>query len=488
MTQLSSSTITASLQQTPVRPARRSGLWVSVALALVLVAVSLAYLWVDSRFIYLLTYTWFGVAYGVFLQYGRFCMASAVRDLFAIGVPRMAVGVLIAVMLYAVISAFIQQAGFNSFHAHPIGWHVIIGGAIFGLGMVLSGGCASSSLYKTGEGNLGGALVLFAISFSQAWFVSAGGWLNKLVPENWTEAALTTQMPDELSVTDGWFDQFTAGYLWNLQGTTAADFFGWTGSLWAYLTANALLVAILPSLVLLLLLYRFNYRKMYVRQHPAEGKSLRYELRGIWSMFTQSRNTAIAGLGLGLFAGLQMLTTGELREYYNIFNFGELLAAMGYSDGLSLQDSVFDPGYWYITTQEAQWGGWVLQLLGVSMMDNLFFGLDNGLPNPLLNAPGMMSIGIIVGAAMLANITGEFKWKWPNRETALLAIVGGVLMGLGSRIGMGCNIGAFFATVTNGDISGWVFLLGMALGGYVAVKAIKAWIDWRLSRSGDFDF
>jgi uncharacterized membrane protein YedE/YeeE len=120
------------------------------------------------------------------------------------------------------------------------------------------------------------------------------------------------------------------------------------------------------------------------------------------------------------------------------------------------------------------------------MMDNIFFGLENGLPNPLLNAPGMMSIGIILGAAMLANITGEFKWKWPNTETVILALVGGALMGLGSRIGMGCNIGAFFATVTNGDISGWVFLAGMTIGGYFAVTAIKARINWQLSRTADF--
>jgi hypothetical protein len=159
---------------------------------------------------------------------------------------------------------------------------------------------------------------------------------------------------------------------------------------------------------------------------------------------------------------------------------------MGYTSGLSIQDSVFDPGYWYITTQEAQWGGWVLDKLGFNMMDNIFFGLENGLPNPLLNAPGMMSIGIILGAAMLANITGEFKWKWPNTETVILALVGGALMGLGSRIGMGCNIGAFFATVTNGDISGWVFLAGMTIGGYFAVKAIKARINWQLSRTADF--
>lgn len=468
---------------------RRRGYLYSAAIALVVLLVSLIYLAVDQRFIYLLIYAWFGVAYGIFLQYGRFCMASAIRDLFAIGVPRMAVGVLIAIILYAIISAFIQNAGFNSFHAHPLGWHVLVGGIIFGLGMVFSGGCASSSLYKTGEGNLGGALVLFSISFSQAWFVNAGGWLNSLVPAEWTVAASNAQMPEELTVTDGWFDQFTAGYLWELSGSTANTFLGWGENLTAYLIANALLVAIFPSLLLLVLLYRFNYRKIFVRQNrqvKADGvvQKIRYELSGIWSMFIQSRNTAIAGIGLGILAGLHMLLTGELREHYNIFNFGELLAQMGYIDGLSIQDSVFDPGYWYITTQEAQWGGWVLEKLGINMMDNIFFGLENGLPNPLLNAPGMMSIGIILGAAMLANITGEFKWKWPNTETVILAIVGGALMGIGSRIGMGCNIGAFFATVTNGDMSGWIFLVGMAIGGYIAVKAIKAWIDWQFARTG----
>jgi uncharacterized membrane protein YedE/YeeE len=463
---------------------RRRGPFIAAALLSGALLVSLAYLAADLRFGYLLVYAWFGIGYGLLLQYGRFCMASAVRDLFAVGVPRMAVGVLVAVILYALISAGIQAAGFNSFHAHPLGWHVPLGGLLFGLGMVLAGGCASSSLYKSGEGNLASVLVLFSISFSQAWVVSAGGWFNRLVPASWARQAAAQDMPAELSITDGWFDQFTAGHLWQLSGGTLVDHLKLPAEWWSYLFGNALLVAILPSLVLLLLLYTLNYRRVYLRQQGGQALSWRGELRGLWSLLTQSRNTALAGAGLGILAGLQMLVTGELRDLHGIFNFGELLAAMGYTQGLSLQDSVFDPGYWYITTQEAQWGGWVLAQAGVEMRDNLFFGLDNGLPSPLLNAPGMMSIGIIVGAAVLANISGEFKWKWPNAETALLAVAGGFLMGIGSRIGMGCNIGAFFATVTNGDASGWVFLAGMAAGGYVSVRLLKAWIDWRLARSG----
>lgn len=457
---------------------------------MVVIAASAVALAIDTRFIYLLVYAWFGVIYGLFLQYGRFCMASAVRDLFAVGVPRMAVGVLIAVVLYSITSAIVTTTGFNSFNPHPLGWHIVIGGLLFGFGMVFSGGCASSSLYKTGEGNLGSILVLFSISFSQAFFVSADGWVNKFVPEAWTASALEKGMPDELTVTDGWFDQFTAGYLWDLKGGTLAQYFGFENPFLANFFANAFLGGILPGTLILLLLYYKSYRTGYLRRNKIKEPTLRNDFSGLVSMFTSSKNTAIAGLGLGIFAGLQMFITGELREYYEVFNFGELLAQMGtglpagniFVSGLSMQDTVFDPGYWYITTQEAQWAGWILDSLGFDVRDNIFFGLENGVPNPLLNAPGMMSIGIILGAAMLANINREFKWKLPNLETAILAIVGGALMGLGSRIGMGCNIGAFFATVTNGDISGWIFLFGMTVGGYVGVKLFKYWIDYRMSK------
>jgi uncharacterized membrane protein YedE/YeeE len=71
----------------------------------------------------------------------------------------------------------------------------------------------------------------------------------------------------------------------------------------------------------------------------------------------------------------------------------------------------------------------------------------------------------------------------PNLESAIFAITGGILMGIGARIGMGCNIGAFFATVTNGDPSGWIYLFGMVIGAYVGVKAFSWWMDWSSSRN-----
>ena len=432
---------------------------------------------VDLRFVYLLVYLWFGAIYGIFLQYGRFCMASAVRDLFAIGVPRMAVGVMLAIVLYSLVAAVVKTTGLSTFHAHPLGWHILIGAGLFGFGIVFTGGCASSSLYKSGEGNIGSMLVLVAISFSQAIFVALGNWSDALAPASWTQSALEKGMPEELSVDHGWFDQFLSGYVWNLHGSTVSDSLGMKGTISSAFIGNALLSAIIPALVIIIVLYFITYRKSYLRRNKIDSPTSRDHLKAIWSMLTASRNTAIAGLALGFFAGLHMYTIGALRDHYGIFNFGELLADMGYRSGLSIQDTVFDPGYWYITTQEAQWGGWIMHQFGAQNMDNIFFGLDYGLPSPLLNAPGFMSIGIILGAAMIALWRGEFKWKVPSLETAIFAIAGGTLMGIGARIAMGCNIGAFFATVTNGDPSGWIFLAGMAIGGYLGVKVFTWWID-----------
>ncbi len=98
-----------------------------------------------------------------------------------------------------------------------------------------------------------------------------------------------------------------------------------------------------------------------------------------------------------------------------------------------------------------------------------------------------MSVGIVLGAALLALIRHEFKWKMPNLETAMFALIGGALMGIGARLGMGCNVGAFFAAVTNGDLTGWIFLIGMLAGGFIGVKAFNWWIEWRTAGDDAFD-
>ncbi|NIT76803.1 MAG: YeeE/YedE family protein, partial [Thermoplasmata archaeon] len=56
-----------------------------------------------------------------------------------------------------------------------------------------------------------------------------------------------------------------------------------------------------------------------------------------------------------------------------------------------------------------------------------------------------------------------------------------------ARLALGCNIGAFFAAVTNGDPTGWIFLGGMAVGSYAAVKIMNWWLERRAAREMDLD-
>lgn len=440
----------------------------------------------NEYYVYLSVYLWFGLVYGMCLQYGRFCFSSAFRDLFAVGVPRMAVGIMIATVLFAFVSAFVTATGLSTFHAAPTSVHAVVAGFIFGVGMVFAGGCASGSLYKTGEGNGNALLVVLSISVTQALFVDVGGWTNKLVPQSWRESALSKGLPESINVGDGWVDQYLAGYVWNQPVTTFAQMSGWANDSFAgAFLGNLLAGVVLPAGLLLIVVYIVWSRKSFMRRRDKEGLSVnrfRDHLAGYWAMITANKRTATAGLVLGIAAGLHMFVIQGLRVKFGVKNAGTLLERMGFDFGISVNGTVFDPGYWYVTTQEAQWVGWAFQKLGSENMDNIYFGFVNGIPNPAINPADWMSLALIGGAAVMALLSNEFRFKKPTLELATWAIIGGALMGIGSRLGLGCNVGAFFVRVSQGDPSGWLFGLGMIGGAFIGVKFFNWWTERKMAK------
>ncbi|WP_455208251.1 YeeE/YedE family protein [Kaarinaea lacus] len=439
----------------------------------------------NEYYIYLSVYLWFGFVYGMCLQYGRFCFSSAFRDLFAVGVPRMAVGIMIATVLFALVSAFVSVTGLSTFHAAPTSVHAVIAGLIFGIGMVFAGGCASGSLYKTGEGNGVALIVILSISVTQALFADVAGFFNQLVPESWHQSAVSKGLPETINAGDGWVDQYLAGYVWDQPVMTYATMMGQTNdSIVGAFVGNVLIGVIIPAIMLLMIVYAFWSRRGYMaRQLKIKSQTTwKDELMGYWTMIMASRRTAIAGLILGIFCGLQMLVTQGLRVKFGVQNAGTLLERLGLDFGVSVNGTVFDPGYWYVTTQEAQWVGWVFNKMGADNMDNIYFGFVNGIPNPAVNPADWMSLALIGGAAVMALLHNEFKFKKPTWELAVWAMIGGALMGIGSRLGLGCNVGAFFVRVSQGDASGWLFGLGMIGGAYIGVKFFNWWTQRKLEK------
>lgn len=464
---------------------RKKRLWAYGVLAFFAV-VSIGTYAYNEYYIYLSVYLWFGLIYGMCLQYGRFCFSSAFRDLFAVGVPRMVVGIMIATALFAVVGAFVSATGMSTFHAAPTSSHALIAGFIFGVGMVFAGGCASGSLYKTGEGNGNALMVILSISVTQALFADMAGWSNKLVPQSWHESAVAKGLPEVINAGDGWVDQYLAGYVWDQPVMTYASLMGMQDdSVAGAFLGNFFIGVVLPAMALLIVVYIFWSRKGFINKRKKLGQTtmtFKDDLRGYWTMIMASKRTAIAGLILGIACGLHMLVIQGLRVKFGIRNAGELLERMGFEFGLSVNGTVFDPGYWYVTTQEAQWVGWIFNKMGADNMDNIYFGYVNGIPNPAINPADWMSLALIGGAAIMALLHNEFKFKKPTLELATWAIIGGALMGIGSRLGLGCNIGAFFVRVSQGDTSGWLFGLGMIGGAYIGVKFFNWWTERKMAK------
>ncbi|MFA4828183.1 MAG: YeeE/YedE family protein [Thermodesulfovibrionales bacterium] len=458
----------------------------------IMILISLIYYKVNVYYMYLIAYIWFGFAYGMMLQYGRFCFASASRDLFAAGVPRMAVGILVALVFFSLIQATLASTNMSTFHPAPFGIHTLIAGLIFGVGMVLAGGCASGSLYKIGEGNGTSFLAaFFGLCIGQAIFVDVK-WFNFLIPQKWVDAAVVSAAARNIPVEKmtSSFDTYLAGYIWNqpvLQlSKTKAISEALPGAA-KYFIGDSLLNALIPAALLLIVIYAFYIRKGFMKKRAkakggAGAMGFSDELAGIWNMITASKRTTIMGVIIGIVAGLHIFVMKGMQIKFGVANFGELLTRMGHAADTSIKGTVFDPGYWYITSQEGQLGGWILDKLGWDMHDNIFFGVNNGLPDPWRNPALWMSLGIIFGAMVMARLSNEFKFKLPKGELIVWGLLGGILMGVGSRPALGCNIGAFFIRVAGGDPSGWLYGTGMVGGAFLGVKFFNWWSERKMAK------
>jgi uncharacterized protein len=132
---------------------------------------------------------------------------------------------------------------------------------------------------------------------------------------------------------------------------------------------------------------------------------------------------------------------------------------------------------WGVSAVFANWGAWIFEALGGSVDKWYYFsseGAQRVMENGILNDVGSMrNFGIIVGALMATLLASGFKIKKiKSWKQVVAAILGGLLMGYGARIGFGCNIGALFSGIAVFSLSGWVFAVFLFLGAVVGSKML----------------
>ena len=86
----------------------------------------------------------------------------------------------------------------------------------------------------------------------------------------------------------------------------------------------------------------------------------------------------------------------------------------------------------------------------------------------------LLNLGVIAGAFIAALLASEFKLRIPKQpQRYAQSVGGGVLMGYGAGLALGCTVGAFFSAVPSLALNGWVFAGALAAGAYVGVKVLN---------------
>jgi uncharacterized protein len=142
-----------------------------VGLVVIVVLLAIPFLYANvghgPRGLFLL----FGAAFGFVFQRSRLCLVRAFREPFMTGdgehTRAAALAITVSMLGFAILKfTDLKDKGEWVFPAAGAG--ALLGGLIFGIGMVLAGGCGSGSIWRVGEGQvkLMAAVVTFALGAS----------------------------------------------------------------------------------------------------------------------------------------------------------------------------------------------------------------------------------------------------------------------------------------------------------------------------------
>jgi uncharacterized membrane protein YedE/YeeE len=117
---------------------------------------------------------------------------------------------------------------------------------------------------------------------------------------------------------------------------------------------------------------------------------------------------------------------------------------------------------WTASDGLRHWGDWLFA--GVGLVDR------PDLVAPWLYAGSLLNLGVLAGAVAAALCAGQFAVRVPAGGELLKGAVGGALMGVGSILAFGCNIGGFFSAISALSLAGFGMMLGLGLGAFLGLR------------------
>lgn len=112
-----------------------------------------------------------GIAFGIIIQRTRFCFVRCFRDPFMTGegdmVRAVTYGIIISILGFAALK-WTGLRGEEVYVTQTFWFGSLVGGIIFGFGMLLSGGCGSGSVWRAGEGHIKLMVVVACFAMSNS--------------------------------------------------------------------------------------------------------------------------------------------------------------------------------------------------------------------------------------------------------------------------------------------------------------------------------
>jgi uncharacterized membrane protein YedE/YeeE len=346
-----------------------------------------------------------GFIFGFVLQHGRFCMNTAFREVLLSRDFTVFRIYILALLILIVGANLLDWLGVIQLKAVPFTWLAnVLGGYIFGIGMVLGGGCATGTLYRVGEGMIG------------SWFAALGFMLT---------AAST--LSGVLSPVAKFF-WFGPGY--NPEDPTSAKFMytmvdaqgnPLPVTIFSILGVNRWLVIVLLAIPMIIFISKGNFKK------PASQK------------------------------GFSWFTTGAMIGLIGVIAFYASQIYGGYTQarGLSFSGPLNELSAWFTGSQTLTE---VQKAAGENAAD--VSGTIGKLGTITWSV--WMIFGLVLGSLTSALGHKEFSWRAPKAQSLVTQFCGGLIMGFGGTLAGGCNVGhglTGLSTLALGSLVGIIFIV-----------------------------
>ena len=361
-----------------------------------------------------------GVALGYTLTRSRYGFAGGIKRIYITGEGSLSKALLLMFGISIILSAIIHMSaaakgapipGLSSVHFLNIS--TILGGLLFGIGMMIAGGCASGTLSDMGEGAIRAliALIFFIIGTLPGLVVK--GLLDK---SSLGKIGIKVYLPDVMG----------------------------------YIVAVALSLLLLFGLYMLTKKYEaFRKKEGFYEEviyEPIEQALPKEEANVYHKIFVERWSFLKGGIILAILFAVIQLSTGHswgITAGFTNWGVGFLQAI-----GIKFTSPAFE------TTVKTVNNGLLKDTVG---MRNLGILLGAG-------------ISFLLAGRFKLDL--DFKVK-----DSLFYVLGGLLMGFGARLSGGCNVGALYSGIGNFSLAGWVYFIFLALGGIFALKVFAGKVN-----------